>query len=147
MIYILTHLLTSFFASAAFGILFYAPRKSILHCGFIGMVGWMTYLMFLRTVDPIVATLAASFAVTIIGHLFSKAYRKPIIVYSVSGIIPLVPGGLAYEAMRLFVQKDYTGALSAAAEAFLISGAIAVGLVASEVLNQIVKGTGRDKRS
>ncbi|MFC5650964.1 threonine/serine exporter family protein [Paenibacillus solisilvae] len=141
---ILAHLMTSFIASAAFGVLFYAPRNSIIHCGFIGMLGWMTYLMCKRSIDPVIATLAASFAVTITGHLFSKVYRKPIIVYSVSGIIPLVPGGLAYEAMRQFVQKDYTAALGTAAEAFLISGAIAVGLVASEVLNQIVKSAGRD---
>lgn len=141
---IFTHLITSFAASAAFGVLFYTPRNSIIHCGFIGMLGWMTYLVCKRTIDPVVSTLAASFAVTITGHWFSKVYRKPIIVYSVSGIIPLVPGGLAYEAMRLFVQKEYADALGTAAEAFLISGAIAVGLVASEVLNQIVKGTRKD---
>ncbi|WP_219834152.1 threonine/serine exporter family protein [Paenibacillus sp. R14(2021)] len=144
---IAAHIITSFIASMAFGILFYAPREAIIHCGFIGMLGWMTYLVCSWSMDPVTATLSASFAVTITGHLFAKVHRKPIIVYSISGIIPLVPGGLAYEAMRQFVQKQYPAALGTAAEAFLISGAIAVGLVASEVLNQIVKRASSEKNS
>ncbi|WP_274362177.1 threonine/serine exporter family protein [Paenibacillus thermotolerans] len=136
---IVVHAVTSFIASAAFGLLFYAPLKSLVHCGFIGMMGWMTYVFSSMAIDPISSTLAASFVVTIIGHVFSKAYRTPIIVYSVSGIIPLVPGGLAYDAMRQFVQKAYSEALVTAAQAFLISGSIAVGLLCSEVIHQALK--------
>lgn len=136
---IVVHVITSFVASAAFGLLFYAPLQSIFQCGFIGMMGWMTYVFCSMVLDPVTSTLAASFVVTIIGHIFSKAYRTPIIVYSVSGIIPLVPGGLAYDAMRQFVQEAYAEALVAAAQAFLLSGSIAVGLLCSEVIHQVLK--------
>jgi uncharacterized membrane protein YjjB (DUF3815 family) len=37
------------------------------------------------------------------------------------------------------VQKDYSAAIGIAAQAFLLSGAIAVGLVCSEVIQQLVK--------
>jgi uncharacterized membrane protein YjjB (DUF3815 family) len=61
------------------------------------------------------------------------------IIFNVSGIIPLVPGVLAYDAMRRVVENDYNAAIPLAAKAFMISGAIAIGLVLSEVINQIIR--------
>lgn len=40
--------------------------------------------------------------------------------------------------MRQFVVSEYNLAVQLAAKAFLISGSIAIGLVLSEVLNQMV---------
>lgn len=44
---------------------------------------------------------------------------------------------MAYNAMRQFVQQHYPQALELAMSTLMIAGAIAVGLVLSEVLNQI----------
>jgi uncharacterized membrane protein YjjB (DUF3815 family) len=73
-------------------------------------------------------------------------FRAPVIIFSVAGIIPLVPGGLAYNAMRSFVQNDYSAAMEMAAKALMLSGAIAVGLVLSEVLNQMIQSLSRSTR-
>ncbi|MFC5733172.1 threonine/serine exporter family protein [Cytobacillus gottheilii] len=136
----LTHLVTSFIASAAFGILFNAPKKSLLQCGFVGMVGWMIYIILVdRYFDAVVSSLIAAFSIAVLSQMFARYYRTPIIIFSVSGIIPLVPGGLAYDAMRNFVENDYNTAIQLAAKAFMISGSIAVGLVVSEVLNQLIR--------
>ncbi|WP_078411680.1 threonine/serine exporter family protein [Priestia abyssalis] len=133
-------LLTSFISTAAFGILFNAPRESLLKCGFAGMVGWGIYMLLVTYhVDVVVATLIASVFVAVISQFFSKLYRTPIIVFNVGGIIPLVPGGLAYDAMRNVVENDYNAAIQLAAKAFMISGAIAMGLVFSEVINQVIR--------
>ncbi|WP_080845847.1 threonine/serine exporter family protein [Cytobacillus gottheilii] len=135
-----THLITSFIASAAFGILFNAPKKSLLQCGFVGMVGWMIYIILVdRYFDAVVSSLIAAFSIAVLSQMFARYYRTPIIIFSVSGIIPLVPGGLAYDAMRNFVENDYNTAIQLAAKAFMISGSIAVGLVVSEVLNQLIR--------
>lgn len=34
---------TSFFASAAFGVLFNTPKESVIKAGFVGMIGWVLY--------------------------------------------------------------------------------------------------------
>ncbi|CEG25559.1 integral membrane protein [Bacillus sp. B-jedd] len=131
-------LITSFIATAAFGILFNAPKKMLIKCGLVGMAGWILYFLIERnTSNAIGATLAASFAVGVVSHMLAKSYRTPVIVFSVSGIIPLVPGGISYDAMRHFVEIDYSTALSLAGRASLLSGAIAMGLVFSEALNLI----------
>jgi uncharacterized membrane protein YjjB (DUF3815 family) len=37
---------------------------------------------------------------------------RPVIIFIVPGIIPLVPGGTAYEATRYLVSNDYTQAVN-----------------------------------
>ena len=138
MLHFIEQALTSFVASAAFGIIFNAPRRMLLHGGFVGMIGWIIYIV-LEYRGSVPATLAATIAVGVISQVFSRMFRAPVIIFSVAGIIPLVPGGLAYNAMRSFVQNDYSAAMEMAAKALMLSGAIAVGLVLSEVLNQMIR--------
>ncbi|MBB6445499.1 uncharacterized membrane protein YjjB (DUF3815 family) [Bacillus benzoevorans] len=137
----IAQLITSFIAAAGFGLLFNAPKKALFQCGINGMVGWLLYFFLVeyRGVDSVIASLMAAFVVAIISGLFARWYKAPIIIFNVAGIIPLVPGGLAYDAMRHFVSNDYISALQLAAKVLLISGAIAIGLVFSEVLNQLLK--------
>lgn len=131
---------TSFLASVAFGIIFNTPKTSLAKCGLVGMVGWMIYFLLVQyEVDQALATLAGAFCVAVFSQFFSRKYKTPSIIFSVMGIIPLVPGGLSYDAMRNFVENDYSVALQLAARAFMISGAIAFGLVFSEVINQLIK--------
>jgi uncharacterized membrane protein YjjB (DUF3815 family) len=136
--YMIIQLITSFIASAGFGIIFNAPRKTLFQCGLGGMLGWTIYLVLDPRFDTVISTVAATFMVGVISQVSARVYRMPVIVFSVAGIIPLVPGGLAYDAMRNFVENDYSEAVQLAAQAFLISGSIAIGLVVSEVLNQLL---------
>ncbi|MBX0359540.1 threonine/serine exporter family protein [Halobacillus sp. Nhm2S1] len=137
---LIEYAIASFFASAAFGIIYQAPRNTIIKCGLVGMIGWVIYISLVwREVDSVPATLIASFVIAMVSQMLARIYKTPMIIFSVPGIIPLVPGSLAYDAMRNFVQNDYSVAISIAAKAFMISGAIAFGLVFSEVLNQIIK--------
>jgi uncharacterized membrane protein YjjB (DUF3815 family) len=136
----LEQMFTSFIASAAFALLFNVPRNRLLPCGVTGMVGWIAYLLLTtHGWDAVPACAAAGFAVAVVSLIFAKWFKTPVIIFHIAGIIPLVPGGLAYDAMRHFVVKDYNTALQLAAQAFLISGAIAAGLVLSEVMDQSVR--------
>lgn len=136
----LIELVVSFIASAAFAIIFNVPRQTLLQCGFVGMFGWIVYILSLRMdLEAVPATLLASFVVAVVSQLFAKIYKTPIIVFNVAGIIPLVPGGLAYDSMRNVVESRYDIALQLAVKPLLISGAIAVGLIFSEVIYQLIR--------
>jgi len=132
-------LITSFIAAATFCILFNAPRRALLQCGIAGAVGWVLYLQLEREWDTVIATFGATVVVGVISQIFARSFKMPVIIFSVGGIIPMVPGGMAYDAMRRFVEKDYTAAVQIATQAFLLSGAIAAGLVLSEVLGQMFR--------
>lgn len=137
---ILSQAITSFLATAAFGILFNAPKKSLIKCGLIGMGGWLIYFLLEGyNHDPIAATLAATIFIALLSQEMAKLYKMPVIIFSVAGIIPLVPGGLAYDAMRNIVENNYNDAIALAARVLMLAGTIAFGLVFSEVINQIAK--------
>ncbi|RNF40108.1 threonine/serine exporter family protein [Planococcus salinus] len=128
----------SFMAAGAFGIVFNTPRRTLISCGLVGMSGWLVYRSyFLLFDDSVQATFAGAFSVAIVAHVLAKRFKMPMIVFSIAGIIPLVPGSRAYNAMRNIVEEDFLEAISFAAEALMISGAIAMGLVFAEVLMQI----------
>lgn len=140
----LAQLVTSFIASAAFGLIFNVPSSALMQCGAVGMLGWLIYVIAAYLgMDAVPATLIAAFLVSVVSQLFSKLYKMPMIVFSASGIIPLVPGGIAYDAMRNVVENQYDTAVQLSAKAFMISGAIAIGLVFSEVIGQIIKRSER----
>ncbi|MBB4823047.1 uncharacterized membrane protein YjjB (DUF3815 family) [Sporosarcina luteola] len=136
----------SFLAAIGFGIIFNAPRKMLFYCGIVGMAGWLIYSASeMVSGDAVKASFLGAFAVALVAQIFAKRFKTPMIVFSVAGIIPLVPGGMAYNAMRHIVENDYTTAISFASKAFMVSGAIAMGLVFAEVSIQLLY-RGRSKR-
>ena len=142
----IAQLITSFIASAAFGIIFNVPKNTLVQCGMVGMIGWVLYFFLVENgVNSIPATLSAAFLVAVISQYFAKRYKTPITIFNVSGIIPLVPGGLSYDAMKHFVENDYNVAVQLAAKAFMLAGAIAMGLIFAEVMNQLVNKYNRRK--
>ena len=63
----------------------------------------------------------------------------PVTIFNIPGIVPLVPGGLAYQAVRNIVIGNYEKGAYFTVQAVMIAGAIALGLVASEVFNQNIR--------
>lgn len=134
----LFHFIISFIATVLFSIIFNAPKKLLLACGFVGAVAWTIYQM---TVSMDLGKVGASFLGSLIlglmSHTMSRRYKQPVIIFIVPGIIPLVPGGAAYEATRFLVSNDYTNAVNTFLEVTLISGAIAFGILVSEIVYYI----------
>ena len=133
-------LLTNFIVSGAFAVIFNVPQKNILQCCIVGMVGRFLHSSLINhNFDTVQATLIASFSIGVISQLFAKIYKTPVIVFSISGILPLVPGSLAYDATRNFVENHYNLGIQVAVKAIMTAGSIAVGLVLSEAILQILK--------
>ena len=80
---------------------------------FCRSVAWTIYQF---TVDMDLGKVGASFLGSLIlgllSHVMSRRYKRPVIIFIVPGIIPLVPGGTAYEATRYLVSNDYTQAVN-----------------------------------
>ncbi|MCU7556297.1 threonine/serine exporter family protein [Macrococcus capreoli] len=127
----------SFFASIFFAIVFNAPRKLLMACGFVGGIGWMVFTIAETSkLTMAVGAFLGSLSLSLCAHLFARYYKRPVIIFNVAGIIPLVPGGVAYDATKNLIISDYSEALSKGMEATLISGAIAFGLLIAEIVFQ-----------
>lgn len=68
------------------------------------------------------------------------------IVFVTCGLIPLVPGGKAYEAVRNIVESDYSKALDAGFQAALISFSIAMGIILTEMFYEIFRNISKRGR-
>ncbi|MCJ1656909.1 threonine/serine exporter family protein [Staphylococcus sp. NRL 16/872] len=138
MLFYLFHFTISFISTCLFSIIFNAPKRLLLACGFVGAVAWTIYQY---TVDMNLGKVGASFLGSLIlgllSHVMSRRYKRPVIIFIVPGIIPLVPGGTAYEATRFLVSNDYTHAVNTFLEVTLISGSIAFGILVAEILYYI----------
>lgn len=113
----------SFLATAAFAVITNVPRRSLICCGLSGAFG----------------SLLGSLGVAFISDLFSKRLKMPVTIFNIPGMVPLVPGGLAYQAVRNLVTESYREAAHYAVQAIMIAGAIALGLVLSEVFNHNIR--------
>ncbi|WP_052255705.1 threonine/serine exporter family protein [Salinicoccus sp. YB14-2] len=139
MLTLLYQFVLSFFASMGFGILFNAPRKALFQCGLTGAAGWIVYYIFSSfEVNQILASFVGGIVLTAVSIFNSRYMKMPIVIFITCGIIPLVPGGKAYQAMRNVVLEDYQLAFSFGIEAALIASAIALGIITSEMLYSLM---------
>ncbi|MBO7608907.1 MAG: threonine/serine exporter family protein [Muribaculaceae bacterium] len=84
----------AFAGTAAFALLFGADREHYVPAGVIGAIGWVLYLILVRTASatPAQATIAASTLVCILSRIAAIPFRSPAQVFLLCGIFPLVPG-------------------------------------------------------
>lgn len=127
----------SFFASLFFAIIFNAPKKLLISCGFVGAIGWAVYTIAeAANLTLAIGVFLGSLSLSLCAHFFARYHKRPVIIFNVAGIIPLVPGGVAYDATKNLIISDFSEALVKGMEATLASGAIAFGLLIAEILFQ-----------
>ncbi|CAM3987584.1 Threonine/Serine exporter ThrE domain-containing protein [Alkalicoccus chagannorensis] len=127
---LITEILLTILAIVGFGILFSVPRRVLFIGGAIGGWTWFALQMGLEAgVTNVVSTVIASFTAASISHFLAKRLQIPVTTLSIPGILPLVPGSLAYFTMLDFVEGDYLGGLENGVQTMLQAGAIAAGLV------------------
>lgn len=122
-------------ACAAFSIVFNAPRRELAWCGINGGLGWLVYALLMQGEGrPVVATLAAAAAVTVVARLLSYHRQAPSTLYHIPGILPLVPGMAVYNAMQGAIRGHILETYSNALLALKLAGAIGVGSILILVL-------------
>ena len=124
------HFGASFITALGFAILYNIPRRTIAPAGVTGAVGWTIYF-FLTTymgTQGFVATIIASFFIAFASQIFARKLLSPVIIFTLPGLIPLVPGGMAFSMMRAFVEGEILLGFQFATNTFLTAGALALGL-------------------
>ncbi len=118
--------------TSCLSIMFNTPRKTIFISGLIGMVGWTAYVIaFQANLGRVAATFIGAFLVNLLAQISARKFKKPVLVYVASGIIPLVPGAVAYESVRAAAEANYILGLEHATLTFMLTGAIVMGMAAS----------------
>ncbi len=117
-------------ATASFAVLFYAPKKQCIFCALTGAAGWICYLIFYALgTGTVIASLLATFFLTILSRFFAALRKNPVTLYLVVGIFPLVPGAGIYYTSYYFIMNEMNLFASKGMETFKIAGAIAIGII------------------
>ncbi len=133
---ILLQAIWGFIATFGFAVLFNVPRQTLLACALVGAGGHaVRYVLRSLGVSNEVATFCGATCVGLTGYLMSRYWHLPRVVFTVTGIISMVPGIPAYEVLMYFNEGDILGGLQSFVRAGLVTAAIAAGLGAARIVS------------
>lgn len=133
--------LLAFMATVSFGILFHAPKKTLLSLGFIGAVGWVVFVLLRQEMGytSFYANFIAALTIAILSEISARLFKQPTTVYLIPGIIPLVPGLGMYKGMNQIITNHYDLGTSTLLTACTDAGAIALGLMMVASIFRVLK--------
>ena len=76
---------------------------------------------------------------SIISEIFARIFKEPVTVFSIPGIIPLVPGLPLYRAMNYFMLNAYNVGMEKLVQASLDATAIALGILLISSMARLFK--------
>ncbi|MCH3949767.1 MAG: threonine/serine exporter family protein [Acidaminococcus sp.] len=138
---IIVKTICSFFGTVAFGKIFNCPKKCLWQAGFVGAVGFGVYIVLLSGfgVSSMLSNFAGTVALSICSEVFARKYRQPVPVFSIPGVIPLVPGLPLYRAMNYTMLNGYSMGMHTFVSAALDATAIAMGILLVSGLAKVYK--------
>jgi len=122
--------LLAFIGSFATSLNFGIKGRKLVFAGFSGMVGSFVY----SVVSGIsrhsnFAILIGAIAVGLYSETAARVLKTPATVFSIPGILPLVPGIAAYEMIQFLVNSELISAAEKLVETVSGAGAIAFGIM------------------
>ncbi|MBF8982799.1 threonine/serine exporter family protein [Lutibacter sp. B2] len=139
MIY-LKQFLFSFLSTVGFSIIFNVPKKSIFYASLIGGIGWTIYFHLKSVTSSIMfALFIASIVIGILGEIFARIDKKPVTIFVIPGIVPLVPGYGVYLTMLNLINNDFFKFAKIGTETLFSSGAISIGIILVPSLSRLLK--------
>ena len=122
----------SLLSTAGFAVFFNIPRDSVVKSSFCGAIGWLVYIISNELISSSIAgALLAAISVGLLGEFLAKRYKKPSTIFTIPGIIPLVPGAGMYYTALAVIDKNFISAAELGTESIFIAVAIAIGVIVS----------------
>lgn len=131
----------AFVATIAFGKLFNTPRRVLILGGLVGAIGFAVYIYMKEALgySSMLSNFAGTIVLSIISEIFARSFKEPVTVFSIPGIIPLVPGLPLYRAMNFFMLNAYNVGMEKMVQASLDATAIALGILLISSIARLFK--------
>ena len=120
-------LVGSFGACVCFALLFHTPRHCLLAAALTGLAGYAGYMAGMIFLGSTVgASFIGALIVAVLSEWLARRKKAPAIIFSMNGIVPLVPGAGLYRTMLSLVLEEYDQAAAIGVETMLVSAGIAL---------------------
>lgn len=115
-------------AVVGFALLFEIHPRLMPYCALCGAISWAVYLVAdYFGASGVVATFYATLAVDLFSHINARALKTPVIIFLITGLLPLVPGISIYKSVY-FIMYGEGDAGETLLGAILCVGAIALAI-------------------
>lgn len=139
----LVHFLFSFLSTVTFGVITNVPRRTLFASGLTGALGWMIYISLKNANLPLgFANFMAALAIGCASIFFSRKMKIPMLIFIVPSLVPLVPGGPSYLAVREFVLGNLSQGVHYVTVVVVTAGAIAAGFMMTSLVERLVVNWG-----
>ncbi len=117
-------------STLGFAGLFNIRGKNLIFAALGGGIGWIAYLACTQNeVSVSLSLFSAATAVSIYSEIMARVLKKPVTVFALSAIIPLVPGYGMYYTMSEFISGNIEKAAYTGLETLINAGSIATGII------------------
>ena len=136
-------LVGSFGACVCFGMLFHTPRHCLLAAAVTGLAGYAGYMAGMALLDSTVgASFIGALIVALLSEWLARRKKAPAIIFSMNGIVPLVPGAGLYRTMLALVLEQYDEAAAIGVETVLVAAGIALAIAVVTVMTRGLRRAG-----
>ena len=140
-------LIAALVGTLGFAMLFKMKAKYLIYISVCGFVSYGIYLsvLFLGYSEILAAFASASF-VAIASEILARVLKAPTVIFTVVGIVPIVPGSALYYSMRNLLLRDIDGFFDSLKSACTITAGIVFGIVAISALMKLLTSLKRRNR-
>lgn len=126
--------------SLGFGILLGMKPKHLLWATLGGGLTWACYLVCEAAgADVFLANLIAAFAANIWAGILAHRRKAPAVIFTITAVVPLIPGSGLYGTMSALVNRDQGAALLYGTNTMLTAAAIGFGALLYTVLTRMTQ--------
>lgn len=124
-------LVSAFFGSMGFAILFNIKKKHLITGSLGGFVSWGVYLLvFYFFKSETLGFFFGAVAANLFAEIYARIMKTPTTTILVTSLIPLIPGGALYYTMRYFYNKEWELFTGNGLRTVSLALAIALGIIA-----------------
>lgn len=134
----ITRIVFSFLVSGSTSILNNVQKKYFFLCGISGVISGLSYDYLVLHNNAAISSLIACIILSICSQFFEQITKTPSLVFTVSGIMPIVPGSLLFKAFNSLATNNYGQAASFGTQAILVGFSIAIGFFINEVFSSVL---------
>jgi len=133
--------------SLGFAVIFNVARRHLFLGALNGLITYIVYysIEFVTEGAVFAAAFVSTMVTALLAEIFSRTKKAPTIIFLLPGVIPTVPGGALYRAMRALLIFDFAEALEYLLLTLQVGLGIAGGIMTVSIIfgiiaEKIVKG-------
>ncbi|USS88426.1 threonine/serine exporter family protein [Fructilactobacillus hinvesii] len=133
-----------YIATIGFALLINVSPRALNLGGIVAVAGYLVYLAYQSLGGGYVGgNVFGAFTIGICGMMAARYKKMPVIVFNTPALVPLVPGGQAYQVMKYIAMNQPHMAFYYLIQVVMIAGSIAMGFLLSELFIQLFYYTRR----